>query len=167
MKPSKLQLDHYSLTSIHIESIECEDVDVVNGYPNFDHAKFSSSIEFEPSSNVKKDIDDGIERYTLELTLEAYPKSEESPKFPARLKISAIGIFHGPRIKKEDRDVTILVNGASLLYGAMRETVLSLTSRMPFGAILLPTVSFSSIAEDYEKQKSEHIEASKPGNKEE
>lgn len=37
------------------------------------------------------------------------------------------------------------VNGASLIWSAIRDQVLTLTSRMPAGPVMLPTVSFHDL----------------------
>ena len=40
------------------------------------------------------------------------------------------------------------VNGASLLWSAIREQVLSLTARMPAGSVMLPTVHFHDLKKE-------------------
>lgn len=40
------------------------------------------------------------------------------------------------------------VNGASLIWSAIRDQVLSLTSRMPAGPVMLPTVTFHDLRDD-------------------
>jgi len=39
----------------------------------------------------------------------------------------------------------VVVNGASLLWSAIREQVCNLTARMPAGAVMLPTVNFHDL----------------------
>jgi len=36
------------------------------------------------------------------------------------------------------------INGSSILYSSAREFLITVTSRMPYGALILPTVSFNS-----------------------
>jgi hypothetical protein len=45
------------------------------------------------------------------------------------------------------------VNGASLIWSAIRDQVLNLTSRMPAGPVMLPTVTFQDLRENSEPQK--------------
>ena len=42
----------------------------------------------------------------------------------------------------EDEEQFVRVNGSSMLYGAAREIVRSLTSRGPWGELMLPGISF-------------------------
>ena len=54
-----------------------------------------------------------------------------------------VGIFTvDPAWSANKSEELARVNGASLLYGAVRETVLTLTSRATHGEFLLPTLSF-------------------------
>jgi preprotein translocase subunit SecB len=46
----------------------------------------------------------------------------------------------------EERRVRALVNGASLLYGAVREMVSTITSRSAHGPLLLPSLNFQDLA---------------------
>lgn len=46
---------------------------------------------------------------------------------------------------REDAEDLLRINGASLIWGAMREQVAQLTSRMPAGTALLPAVSFQDL----------------------
>ena len=42
----------------------------------------------------------------------------------------------------------VTVNGAALLWSAIREQLLTLTSRMPAGPVMLPTVHFHDLKQD-------------------
>lgn len=49
---------------------------------------------------------------------------------------------------KQLSDFLILTNAASMLFGAVREMVLNLTSRGPWPAVMLTTVSFMEMVND-------------------
>jgi preprotein translocase subunit SecB len=51
-----------------------------------------------------------------------------------------------PDGQAEERRVLALVNGASLLYGTVREMVSSITSRSAHGPLLLPSLNFQDLA---------------------
>jgi len=57
------------------------------------------------------------------------------------INVVAIGIF---RVDKRFKDINKLlyINGASMLYSAAREFLITITSRGPWGAVTLPTHSF-------------------------
>ncbi len=74
-----------------------------------------------------------------------------SQKFsPYKIDISVDGVVVIPKgaEKLAPPESLAAVNGASLLWSAVREQVLSLTSRMPAGAVMLPTVHFHDLKKE-------------------
>lgn len=70
--------------------------------------------------------------------------NDEGKKAPYKINIAVTGIFKWldkSTDRKDRRDLTV-VNGATILYGAIREMVLTVTSRSMSGAMLLPSVNF-------------------------
>ena len=70
--------------------------------------------------------------------------NEDGKKAPYKINIAVTGIFewlNKSTDRTERRDLTV-VNGATILYGAIREMVLTVTSRSMSGAMLLPSVNF-------------------------
>ena len=57
------------------------------------------------------------------------------------INVVVIGIF---RVDKRFKDIKkmLYINGASMLYSAAREFLITITSRGPWGAVTLPTHSF-------------------------
>lgn len=74
--------------------------------------------------------------------------NEPDRKFsPYRIDIEAAGIVvlsRGAEKLGSAHDL-ITVNGAALLWSAIREQLLTLTSRMPAGPVMLPTVHFHDL----------------------
>jgi preprotein translocase subunit SecB len=74
--------------------------------------------------------------------------NEHDRKFsPYRIDIEAAGIVvlsRGAEKLGSAHDL-ITVNGAALLWSAIREQLLTLTSRMPAGPVMLPTVHFHDL----------------------
>ena len=66
---------------------------------------------------------------------------------PYRIDVDAAGVILLPKgaEKLGSPHDLVLVNGASLLWSAIREQVLTLTSRMPAGPVMLPTVHFHDL----------------------
>jgi preprotein translocase subunit SecB len=86
--------------------------------------------------------------YGVKLTLRVRPK--EGTQAPYNIQVSVRGIvrMHLTQVQgqAEERRVRALVNGASLLYGAVREMVSTITSRSAHGPLLLPSLNFQDLA---------------------
>lgn len=140
MKPSKVRLEHYHLTALSILPNEdyspTQDDDL---YPKFADAEYHIGVRMgEPEEN-------GSKRFLVHLELDGKPK--EGRIFPYTFAIGgdAIISFHG---KDDDaqliRDL-VIVNGAGMLYSALREALLSLSSRFPNGPMMLPSADFNGL----------------------
>lgn len=140
MQPSQVRLEHYHLTALSITPIENYTPDFDGGlYPGFNNANFSIGVrlgEAEQNNEVQ---------FMVRLDLSASPKKDAS--FPYEFDISAEAIvsFHGIEDDPAKLRELVLVNGASLLYGALREVVLTLTSRFPNAPVMLPSADFRTL----------------------
>ena len=124
---SPLQLKGHRFTSIEVHS----------------HSKGLSQGSVEVSTQlgwVPVEETPGEWRITLRVSF-----GPADPKNPAPYHGSAeiVGIFTvDPAWPADKTEELARINGASLLYGAIRETFLSLTARSTHGEFLLPTLSF-------------------------
>ncbi len=152
MNHSALQLEHYELDSLHIEPVEGYIPAGTAKYPSFNNADFNSSVEF---GQAARGDDQPNYLWGIKLRLQAEPK--EGSSFPYRFDITIVGFLNGERLVEDThkREDLVLVNGTSLLYGAVRDEVLRLTSRMRHGSLLLPTSSFHGLAKSHGSGKSE------------
>ena len=86
---------------------------------------------------------------TLRVVVDNNPlPKEEGQKFsPYKVDVAVDGVVAIPKgaEKLAPPESLAAVNGASLLWSAVREQVLSLTARMPAGSIMLPTVHFHDL----------------------
>lgn len=91
-------------------------------------------------------LDDSPGMWRVALDLTDKDVDGETPRYRFRLRI--IGFFRWSGAEGSEQDVAqiVAVNGASILYSSAREYLLMLTSRMPWGQITLPTMSFAGIA---------------------
>jgi len=141
MKKSPLSLEHYHLLEVSIEP-EAGYTPVEEYYPDFSNASLTTKIGVGASINSDKS-----NQYALKLSIEIYPEKEKS--FPYTVKISMEGFF---KIVDEnlinDAKNLMLINGPSMLYGAIREFLLILTARFEYGALMLPTVNFLDMYEE-------------------
>jgi preprotein translocase subunit SecB len=118
----------------------------------------SANLAFDPA----KECDSVLEQLSVGATVAQQQNPENAPahswsvemkisqklkdgqNFPYRFDLTLVGIFtckDGFRTH-EDEEQFVRVNGSSMLYGAAREVIRSLTSRGPWGELLLPTLSF-------------------------
>lgn len=150
MRPAPVRLEHYHLTALSLTPDEDYSPNFDDGlYPRFSEADFSIRVRLGESEG------DDDQRYLVHLDLSGTPK--ESGKFPYTFTLGADAIvgFHG---KKPDVEVLrdlVLVNGASLLYSALREVLVSLSGRFPNGPMMLPSVNFLDLREAGKAQNKE------------
>ncbi len=147
MQASRLQLQHYNLTHVHVEPIAEAPSPELGAYADFDNAELSTETEL---SGI--DGPDSRPKHVVGLTVDAKPK--DGRPFPYRFTVGLIGVFDGNELPPEHRDELVYVNGTSMLYGVAREVLLSLTSRCVQGPVLLPSVQFTELAEKIASQKS-------------
>ena len=133
MKQSVLQLLTSAFIRVRIEAGEdYARVHADEPFDAFGEAGLASSIEFSESP-------DEHGRHTVKFELEL-PGTEAAPT-PYVLDIAIVGLFTcsaGP----EKAAKYVELNGPAVLYGSIREMVMLITSRGPFGALVLPTVHF-------------------------
>lgn len=93
-------------------------------------------------------------RFVLELGVEIGTSDPDDPA-PHEARLSIQGFFKVNGSYPEGRvNELVEVTGASMLYGACREMLISLTARGPHGIVSLPSVSFIEPKEQPAKKKS-------------
>lgn len=86
--------------------------------------------------------------WQLELTIKIASTDKTNP-YIYDIEIQTIGIVELiVEVPSDDRQKLAVVNGLSILYGAVREMVINLTSRSPYGALMLPTISFTDVLKE-------------------
>ena len=134
MKPSILQLEEYFFTE----------------------TKISLSRFFKPDKEIQisaEQIDCQIKSgyikekdfYFIELVFKLDAVKHRKINIPYNISLSIAGKVSVSPDYKEDKERIAVINGASLLYSAVREHLLYLTSRYPFGSIIIPTVNFNGL----------------------
>lgn len=124
MKWSQLKIDGYVFKKIQLESFDAEEPE---------NWVVTSSVE------VLRRKDDP-HRWLVELTVQL---KGDKPVSPYSGEFQVAGSFQiAENLGDEVGTNLVNVNGPSVLYSAVREMVLHLTSRGPHKAVLLPSVSF-------------------------
>lgn len=124
---SPLQLERSHLLGITVMPTGCEEL------PDEDVVTAETTLfyrEEDPRS------------WRVKLTV-SFGNAEGKPTAKVRGKVEIEGDFRvHEAYQKENVPQLVGVNGASILFGSVRETVAALTGRMECGVYLLPSVSF-------------------------
>lgn len=151
MKPSPIQLLQLTFKRVYVE------IDHAHA-PSEPANPFTTVFVFDGVSITTEvglaEVDMAHDRgpiylVSLQVLIDNKPETDESDrKFsPYCIDIEAAGIVqlaNGADKIGTPHDL-VTVNGASLLWSAIREQLLTLTSRMPAGPVMLPTVHFHDL----------------------
>lgn len=100
-------------------------------------------IQFDAEVGLSESADGGLYQVTVEIT-SIEPMETDKGKNPYDIHVVALGHF---KVHPDwpDPEKLVRINGASILYSAAREFIITITSRGPWGAITIPTKSFQTI----------------------
>lgn len=109
--------------------------------PKFSADRDVSDLEYSVDVGLLKAEKGNEYQLSVEIRTADFEKSDENqPSYD--INLVALGIFEvNPKWPEPEKLVKI--NGASILYSAAREFLITITSRGPWGAVTLPTVSFN------------------------
>jgi preprotein translocase subunit SecB len=131
MKPAPIQLTDYFLTELHLSANP--KFDPKQGVP----IEFNDfQINFEATSTPEQKRD-----WQLSLKVQHQPAAEAN--VPYRFSAEMVGflIVH-PTYPEAGIDRLVKTNGASMLFGALREIIRDATARGPYSALMIPSTSF-------------------------
>lgn len=128
----QLDLKHYMFPSIHID-----------GNHDFDVHNKERDCSVEVSMWHKLDVEDN--ELAIGLTLS---KSANADEVPYDIDVSVMGFFnvtlHDSAFDSKRELSIAIVNGAQILYGVVRDTIHTLTSKGPWDALIISTQYFSA-----------------------
>ena len=146
MQLSPLQLLEYTFDGVSVIPVEGYEADPA----------FAPGLVFFPgklamSADTGLALLDEKEKYSdfgVKLTLRVGPKEDAQAPYNIQVSVRGIVRMHLTQVdgQAEERRVRALVNGASLLYGAVRDMVSTITSRSAHGPLLLPSLNFQDLA---------------------
>jgi preprotein translocase subunit SecB len=156
MKTAPIQLGQISFRRINVE------VDVArlpeDGAPasdvafDFEKVNIATHVRFSPMDETE------APGKSFFVVLQVVINNQASDKKDARYSPYFIDIEAGAVIRAlpgsealGDVKDLVIVNGASMLWSAIREQVCSLTARMPAGLVTLPTVNFHDLKQRQER----------------
>ena len=153
MKPSQLQVNRVIFNKVEIEpvyspfrddnpesAIHFENLDISNF--DFDGVCFNITVDI----GIAEGQEDNPIDYFVELKFGI--QNLTGKICPYKINIDVAGIIKASqKIPLKVRDNMVIVNGSSVLMGAIREMVTNITGRSVFGAITLPTANFTDYAQ--------------------
>jgi len=141
MRPSPIQLKDLSYLGFKIWPRQLTEVAA--------GAEHSTGLEFDFNDVMIGEsievaaVGDTSEPTTFAVKLRLLIDNKEGKLAPYEVDVEVAGFFEvNMSIKPEERAEMADVNGCAVLYGAIRDLVLNLTSRGVNGPMLLPTVNF-------------------------
>jgi len=139
MRASPLQLKHLLFTKVLVDpEVPFEEADT------FKHGEFSfEGVVFDVNLTTAQAAGQEADPRDFMIKLHVGISNKKDTHAPYKIDIGVVGLFTVSEvILLEDRNNIVTVNGASMLYGAIREQVATLTSRSYLGSMVLPTMDF-------------------------
>lgn len=147
MRPSPLQLRHVIYTKVSVlpntTGKHAKGKDIPKRAVGFDFEGVGIRATVGTARREGQDEDPRDFLVNLEVVID----NKEGKPTPYGIDVGVVGVFNVlPSLAKEKRHDLVTVNGASILYGVIREIVLLLTSRFSAGALTLPGMNFEDSA---------------------
>lgn len=139
MRPSIIQLRQLVFQRISIEEANPDSQSAGEAVDfDFEGVNFGLHQDYSPI-----DPEDGSDPVAYLVSLGVSIDNKEGKASPYNINVLALGIVEvSKKLEKEKRAGIAAVNGMSLVYGAIREQVTSLSSRFLPGPMILPTMDF-------------------------
>lgn len=150
MKLSPLQLAYYRVVELSVSARLEIDRDQPESHAICD--------EMQASLEVHHDEDEDSEEtssWTVSLQLEFTPVDDDNS--PYEFRVGLFGVFRCAKTLPSGLDAERMVgiNGTSVIYGVGRELIHSLTEKSLWGALTLPTMSFTDFREMLPEEKAD------------
>lgn len=136
MQPSPLQLEAYFLKELSFSIADRLETAPTRS-PKSDNIGIKVGIDASPR-------DDDPLKWRCELTVESAEEPESNP--PYSFRITFVGFFRVAKGYPAERvELMARTNAPALLYSAAREALVPITSRGPYPAVVLPSVTFLEV----------------------
>lgn len=139
MRPSIIQLKQLVFQRIIVDTAKPLEEVSSGEAVNFDF----NGVNFQTTLEVGAPTPESGEDRAYIISLGIVVDNSEGKVVPYKLDLNAVGVIEvSDKVEREARADLAAVNGASIIYGAIRELVTTLTSRCIPGPLLLPTMDF-------------------------
>lgn len=138
---SPIQMKHLVFTRMNVNVFQDPEQSNTEWVQNFDF----QDVKLATETNLTRSSEDPPENpRNYMLTVRLLILNEDGKKCPYTVDIEATAIFEllPKDMPVEMRDNFVHINGASVVIGAIREAILTMTSRCMYGSLLLPTLRF-------------------------
>jgi preprotein translocase subunit SecB len=120
----------------------------------YDRVMVNARRDYDPSTDEDGEVettvrfaqrkdDDRVWRIDLQVTITAGADGIP-PKYEA--DVHAVGVVRvHPELPEEEMPNLVAITGSSLLYTSLREFLMTVTARGPWGSFMLPTASFRDL----------------------
>lgn len=105
--------------------------------PQYELGTGMDKVNFDVRTSVTKDEND---LYQVAVEIIAEPEDEKH-RIPYSIHLIGVGLFTVSEKWKEPEKI-LKINGASMIYSAAREFLITVTARGPWPPVILPTISF-------------------------
>jgi preprotein translocase subunit SecB len=115
----------------------------------FPHVLVTADPSFTPNDDksihvdykVKTGLERDEEHNLYQVAVEIVATPDENAKIPYSIHLVGVGLFTVDE-KFPEPEKLLKITGASIIYSAAREFLITITSRGPWPAVILPMVSF-------------------------
>lgn len=135
MKPAPISFLHYFVSEVSvIAKFDFDPESPVQGRMD----------EFQTRLDLRKTQQDEDEKDLWQVDLEVNHQPSPEVNFPYEFKMKIHGFFECvvEELEVDEQERQVRINGASMLYGIVREVIRANTSRGPWNSIMIPTISF-------------------------
>ncbi len=138
MRPSQLQLVQFAYQSIKVTARQPSEGENTGNLPfDFNGVQIAEGVEL----TILDENKDDPKQFGLKFRIVI--ENAIGKIAPYDVDIGVVGIFTiGSDVTIPERENFVRVNGCAVLYGAIRDQILTLTSRSARGPLMLPTVNF-------------------------
>lgn len=108
--------------------------------PEYEPGNGQDKVNFDVRTSVTRADKNDIYQVAVEIIAEP---EDEDHRIPYSIHLIGIGLFSVSE-KWDDPERLLNINGASMIYSAAREFLITVTARGPWNPVILPTISFRS-----------------------
>jgi preprotein translocase subunit SecB len=131
MKAAPITLESYCVTEVTLTANE-----------DFDPTK-APDLDLESFKITPAYLSDEKDKRRWQVTLRIQHQFTPEAPAPYAFALALAGLFAvHPDVPEEMIERVVKSNGSSMLYGAAREIIRSITAQAPFGQVILPSLSF-------------------------
>ena len=124
-----LELKRYFFPLIHVAAD-----------PQYEPGRGEDKVNFDVKTSVTREENNDIYQVAVEIIAEP---EDEDHRIPYSIHLIGVGLFAVSE-NWDDPEKLLKINGASMIYSAAREFLITVTSRGPWPPVILPTISFKS-----------------------